>query len=172
MLRFHGSRDKITYEHVGCNSRLDELQAAILRAQLPHLDRWAEGRRSAGEHYARAGLGELVVLPRPVDGAQPAWHLYVIRHRQSDAIAAALSEAGHGQKAYYRTPIHRQPAMVEYAAGASLPATEELARTHLAIPISPVLTAEQASEVTEAIRAARLQTVQIVTGSPGAGSSA
>jgi dTDP-3-amino-3,4,6-trideoxy-alpha-D-glucose transaminase len=154
MLRFHGSRDKVTYEQVGCNSRLDEIQAAILRVQLPHLDRWADGRRAAGEHYAQAGLGELVDLPTPVAGSQPAWHLYVVRHRQIDAIAAALSGAGHGQKAYYRTPIHRQPAMAEYAAGSSLPATEELARTHLAIPMSPVLSAEQAAEVTEAIRGA------------------
>ncbi len=154
MLRFHGSRDKLTYEQVGCNSRLDEIQAAILRVQLPHLDRWADGRRAAGEHYAQAGLGELVDLPTPVAGSLPAWHLYVIRHRQIDAIAAALSGAGHGQKAYYRTPIHRQPAMAEYGAGSLLPVTEELAATHLAIPMSPVLSAEQAAKVTEAIRGA------------------
>ncbi len=153
MLRFHGSRDKVTYEHVGCNSRLDELQAAILRAQLPYLDLWADGRRAAGEHYERAGLGEFVKLPRAFEGTQPAWHLYVIRDREIDTIAAALSEAGHGQKVYYRTPIHRQPAMLQYAAGVSLPATEELASTHLAIPMSPVLSAEQAVAVTEAIGA-------------------
>jgi dTDP-3-amino-3,4,6-trideoxy-alpha-D-glucose transaminase len=154
MLRFHGSRDKVTYEHVGCNSRLDELQAAILRVQLPHLDDWADGRRAAGAHYEHAGLGELVELPRPVDGSRPAWHLYVIRHARIEAIEAALAAAGHGYKPYYRTPIHRQPAMAEYGAGSSLPVTEELAATHLAIPMSPVLSAEQAAEVTEAIRGA------------------
>lgn len=154
MLRFHGSRDKVTYEHVGYNSRLDELQAAILRVQLPHLDGWADGRRAAGRHYADAGLGELVALPSPVAGCDPAWHLYVIRHAQIDAIAAALAKAGHGQKAYYRTPVHRQPAMARWRAGAHLPATDEVARTHLAIPISPVLTAEQAAEVTGTIRSA------------------
>src|SRR4051794_37088313 len=79
MLRFHGSRDKTTFELVGHNSRLDELQAAILRVQLPHLDAWAAGRREAGRAYERAGLGELLDLPRPVDGADPAWHLYVVR---------------------------------------------------------------------------------------------
>jgi dTDP-4-amino-4,6-dideoxygalactose transaminase len=67
-LRFHGSRDKVTYEQVGYNSRLDELQAAILRVQLPHLDTWSDGRRAAGAHYAQAGLGELVKLPQPTDG--------------------------------------------------------------------------------------------------------
>jgi dTDP-3-amino-3,4,6-trideoxy-alpha-D-glucose transaminase len=172
MLRFHGSRDKVTYEHVGYNSRLDELQAAILRVQLPHLDRWADGRRAAAEHYAQAGLGELVDLPTPVAGSLPAWHLYVIRHRQIDTIAAALTREGHGQKIYYRTPVHRQPAMAEYGAGSSLPVTEELARTHLAIPMSPVLSAEQAVEVTDAIRAVQLQTAEIRTGSAVADSAA
>src|SRR3954467_7972801 len=64
MLRFHGSYDKTTFEHVGYNSRLDELQAAILRVQLPHLDTWADGRRAAVAHYERSGLGDLVTLPR------------------------------------------------------------------------------------------------------------
>jgi dTDP-4-amino-4,6-dideoxygalactose transaminase len=154
MLRFHGSHDKITYDHVGYNSRLDELQAAILRVQLPHLDGWAEGRRAAAAHYEQAGLGELVEPQTPVDGCDPAWHLYAIRHDRIEAIEAALAAAGHGHKAYYRTPVHRQPAMAEYAAGVSLSATDELARTHLAIPMSPVLTAEQATEVTGAIRGA------------------
>jgi dTDP-3-amino-3,4,6-trideoxy-alpha-D-glucose transaminase len=154
MLRFHGSWDKVTYEHVGCNSRLDELQAAILRVQLPHLDGWADGRRAAGAHYEAAGLGELVALPAPVDGCAPAWHLYVIRHDEADAIATALAAAGHGQKAYYRTPVHRQPAMAQWGADVELPATDEVARTHLAIPISPVLSREQAAEVTGSIRGA------------------
>jgi dTDP-4-amino-4,6-dideoxygalactose transaminase len=81
-LRFHGSRDKVTFEQVGYNSRLDEIQAAILRVQLPHLDRWAEGRRDAGDHYEAAGLGRLVGLPVRDPGAAPAWHLFVIRHRE------------------------------------------------------------------------------------------
>ena len=154
MLRFHGSWDKVSYEHVGCNSRLDELQAAILRVQLPHLDGWAAGRRAAAGHYAEAGLGELVALPVPVAESTPAWHLYVIRHAQADAIAAALAQAGHGQKAYYRTPVHRQPAMARWGAGVELPATDDVARSHLAIPLSPLLMAAQAAEVTGAIGAA------------------
>lgn len=154
MLRFHGSRDKLSYEHIGFNSRLDELQAAILRVQLPHLDGWADGRRAAGEHYARAGLGELVSLPKPTLGARPAWHLYVVGHERIEAIEAGLRDTGHGSKAYYRTPIHRQPAMAAFATGASLPGTEAAARTHLAIPMSAVLDAQQATAVTDAIRQA------------------
>ena len=122
MLRFHGSYDKTTFEHVGFNSRLDELQAAILRVQLPHLDTWADGRRAAGRFYAEAGLGELVDLPVPAPGSEPAWHLYVIRHDRADALAAALAGAGIGQKAYYRRPVHRQPAMEPWGAGSTCPA--------------------------------------------------
>ncbi|MHB8492771.1 MAG: DegT/DnrJ/EryC1/StrS family aminotransferase [Solirubrobacteraceae bacterium] len=154
MLRFHGSRDKETYELVGYNSRLDDIQAAILRAQLPSLDAWADGRRAAGRHYAAAGLGQLVDLPRPTAGAEPAWHLYVIRSARVDHVAAALREAGHGHRAYYRIPVHRQPSMAPYAQNLSLPGVEAAAATHLAVPMSAVLGAAQAGEVTDTIRAA------------------
>ena len=156
MLRFHGSRDKTTFEMVGHNSRLDEMQAAILRVQLPHLDTWADGRRQGAANYREAGLGELVDLPVPVDGCEPAWHLYVIRHERADELAAALKAAGIGQKAYYRVPTHEQPAMREYTPAVPLPGTAEAARTHLAIPMSPVLSGEQAAEVVAAVRDAGL----------------
>jgi len=152
MLRFHGSHDKVTYEHVGYNSRLDELQAAILRVQLPHLDAWADGRRAAAGHYARAGVAELVDPLRATQGAAPAWHLYVARHERADELAAGLGERGIGCRAYYRTPTHRQPAMRAFADGVSLPATDELARTHIALPMSPVLSAAQAQEVVAALQ--------------------
>ncbi|MGA2165004.1 MAG: DegT/DnrJ/EryC1/StrS family aminotransferase, partial [Solirubrobacteraceae bacterium] len=153
-LRFHGSHDKVTYDLVGYNSRLDELQAAILRVQLPHLDTWATGRRAAGAHYEQSGLGELVTLPVPVAGAEPAWHLYVIAHPIPQPIEAALAAAGIGHKPYYRTPIHRQPAMRQWGAAAELPATEHAAATHLAIPMSAVLTQSQVEEVVAAVRRA------------------
>jgi dTDP-4-amino-4,6-dideoxygalactose transaminase len=154
VLRFHGSRDKVSYEQLGYNSRLDELQAAILRVQLPHLDDWSDGRRRGAAHYAEAGLGELVTLPRPTIGASPAWHLYVVRHPEADRLATALADAGIGCRAYYRTPVHEQPAMRAWGEGLTLPGTEEAARTHLAIPISPVLSREQAEQVVSAVRSA------------------
>ena len=151
MLRFHGSHDKVTYELVGRNSRLDELQAAVLRVQLPHLDAWSDGRRAAAAHYEEAGLGELVELPRvATPGAGPAWHLYVIRHPEADALAEALAADGVQSRAYYRRPVHRQPAM---QADVDLPGTDEAARTHLAIPMSPVLDRAMAEEVTASVRA-------------------
>jgi dTDP-4-amino-4,6-dideoxygalactose transaminase len=154
VLRFHGSRDKVAYEALGYNSRLDELQAAVLRVQLPHLDEWAQGRRDAGRSYAEAGLGELAQLPRAGHGVAPAWHVYAIAHPQVDRLQAALETAGIGCKRYYRTPVHRQPPMREWGAGVELPATEEAARTHLAIPMSPLLTRAQVEEVVAAARRA------------------
>jgi dTDP-3-amino-3,4,6-trideoxy-alpha-D-glucose transaminase len=155
MLRFHGSFDKVTYDQVGYNSRLDELQAAILRVQLPSLDTWAAGRRAAGAHYEQSGLGELVTLPVPVAGAEPAWHLYVIAHPTPEPLEAALAAASIGHKPYYRTPVHRQPSMLQWGAAAELPATEHAATTHLAIPMSAVLTQGQVEEVVAAVRGAR-----------------
>jgi len=156
MLRFHGSRDKVTYEQVGYNSRLDELQAALLRVLLPHLESWSDGRRAAAAAYERAGLGDLVALPRSTLDARPAWHLYVIRHAEADRLAQALAEARVGARPYYRTPVHRQPAMAPWTSGIPLPGTEEAAATHLAIPMSPVLGEEQIAEVVSAVRDGRL----------------
>lgn len=153
MLRFHGSRDQKTWELVGYNSRLDELQAAFLRVLLPELDGWAAARARAASHYRDAGLGELVKLPAPTAGSEPAWHVFVIRSPQVDQIAAALSSQDIGNKVYYRPPVHEHPAMRSYADGTELPVTAELALTHLAIPISPLLDAQAAGLITDCIRA-------------------
>jgi dTDP-4-amino-4,6-dideoxygalactose transaminase len=154
VLRFHGSRDKVTFEEVGYNSRLDELQAGLLRVLLPHLDRWTEGRQRAARFYEEAGLGDFVTTPAVATGVQPAWHLYVVRHPDVEHLAGELARGGIQARGYYRTPVHRQPAMARWGAGMDLPVTEQLARTNLAIPMSPVLTAEQAGEVVAAIEAA------------------
>jgi dTDP-4-amino-4,6-dideoxygalactose transaminase len=154
MLRFHGSRDKVTFEEVGYNSRLDELQAGLLRVLLPHLDSWSDGRRAAAAGYEDQGLGDHVALPSPLPGARPAWHLYVVHHPQADRLADALGAAGIGVRAYYRVPVHRQPAL---RTEVELPATDELARTHLALPMSPVLAPAQVAEVAQAVRAAATQ---------------
>jgi dTDP-3-amino-3,4,6-trideoxy-alpha-D-glucose transaminase len=137
-LRFHGSKDKVTFTDVGYNSRLDSLQAAVLRELLPELDGWTERRRDAAAAYERLGLGEHVALPRAVDGARHAHHLYVVR-------AEPELPLGRG---YYRTPVHRQPAI---AASAELPATEEAARTNFALPMGTDLTEEQIRRVVECV---------------------
>jgi dTDP-4-amino-4,6-dideoxygalactose transaminase len=154
-LRFHGSTDKVTYEEVGYNSRLDEVQAALLRVLLPHLDAWCDGRRAAARHYAEAGLEELVKPPTPVDDADPAWHLYVVRHPRAEELEAVLTRVGIGARGYYRRPVHLQPAMREVGQGARLPGTDEAAASHLAIPMSPMLDRLDAIQVVSAIREAR-----------------
>src|SRR3954454_3430211 len=154
-LRYHGSKDKKDYVDIGYNIRLDEMQAAILRVQLPHLDSWAAARVAAGNAYAEA-LEGVVMLPRATEGSRPAWHLYVIRHDDADALHAALVEQGIGARPYYRVPVHAQPPMARWAPAAELPGTAEAARTHLAIPMSAALSAEQVNEVSAAIRSSVL----------------
>jgi dTDP-3-amino-3,4,6-trideoxy-alpha-D-glucose transaminase len=146
-LRFHGSRDKSTFTHVGYNSRLDELQAAALRVLLPELDGWNAARRSVAEAYEREGLGEHVALPQPVDGAEHVYHLYAVRHPDADRLAERLGERGVAARGYYRVPLHRQPAM---ATDIDLPGTEEAARTHLALPMGTQLSEDQIREVVAA----------------------
>jgi dTDP-4-amino-4,6-dideoxygalactose transaminase len=157
-LHFHGSRDKETFQYVGYNSRLDEIQAAVLRILLPELDGWCAGRRAGAAAYVAAGLGQHVQLPATPPGADPAWHLCVVTADEPEQRLRALNAAGVQARAYYRVPIHRQPAMARFAAaqGSSLalPVTDALAAANLALPISPVFTRAQADEVVAALAAA------------------
>jgi dTDP-4-amino-4,6-dideoxygalactose transaminase len=148
-LRFHGSKDKQTFDRLGYNSRLDEIQAAILRVLLPELDAWSDGRRAAADAYALAGVADHVVPPVAPEGAEPAWHLYVVAHPRADELIAGLGERGIGARAYYRRPLHRQAPMAPYAPARddALPVTDALARADLALPMSPTLDAEHAAEV-------------------------
>ena len=123
-LRFHGSRDKVTYEEVGYNSRLDELQAAVLNVLLTRLRGWCDQRRQVAEWYAEEGLPGPPVRP----GVTPAWHLHVIRDADPDALASRLAAEGVQSRAYYRTPVHLQPAMAAWPPRVPLPGTEEASR--------------------------------------------
>ena len=109
VLRFHGSKDKRTHTEVGYNSRLDSMQAAVLRLLLPELDGWTRRRQEAAAGYERAGLGDLVTLPATLPGAGHAYHLYVVRTDEPDSLEEGLSAAGVQARGYYRTPVHRQP---------------------------------------------------------------
>jgi dTDP-4-amino-4,6-dideoxygalactose transaminase len=146
-LRVHGSYDKQNFDYVGYNSRLDELQAAILRVLLPELDSWCEGRRAAARAYADAGIEQYVDPPVVPDGIEPAWHLYVATHDRADELIAGLFDRGIEARAYYRTPLHKQKGMAPYAPTRVLAVTDELGRTNLALPMSPTLTADRAGEV-------------------------
>jgi dTDP-3-amino-3,4,6-trideoxy-alpha-D-glucose transaminase len=150
-LRFHGSVDKQTYTEVGWNSRLDAIQAGVLRVLLPELESWSDARRRAAAMYEDAGLGELVQLPQKTPGSDPAWHLYVVRHERADELAAGLNEAGIESRAYYRVPVHRQPAMKEFG-DVDLPGTEEAARTNFAIPMGTGLQEGQVDQVVHTLQ--------------------
>jgi dTDP-3-amino-3,4,6-trideoxy-alpha-D-glucose transaminase len=150
-LRFHGSDDKKTFVDVGYNSRLDEIQAAVLRVLLPELDGWNSARQAAADAYEREGLGRYVDLPVELDGVEHVHHLYVVRSDGADELAAALGQSQIGARGYYRVPIHRQPATARFAPpGLDLPGTDEVARTHLALPMGPELTDDQIREVVAA----------------------
>jgi dTDP-4-amino-4,6-dideoxygalactose transaminase len=151
MLRFHGSRDKRTFELVGVNSRLDAIQAAMLRVFLPRLAGWNAARREAAARYADLGLGELVELP--VDEPGHVYHMYVVRTPRREEIAHALSAAGIACASYYVTPTHRQPAMAYLGvAEGSLPETERAAAENLALPMWGGIDPEQQERVVDAVR--------------------
>jgi dTDP-4-amino-4,6-dideoxygalactose transaminase len=150
-LRFHGSVDKQTYTEVGWNSRLDAIQAGVLRVLLPELDGWTDARRRAAVMYEQAGLADLVHLPQKTPGSDPAWHLYVVRHERADELIAGLNDAGVQARAYYRVPVHRQPAMSEFG-NAELPGTEEAARTNFASPMGTGLQEGQVDQVVHTLQ--------------------
>jgi dTDP-4-amino-4,6-dideoxygalactose transaminase len=153
LLRFHGSKAKKTFEYIGYNSRLDEVQAAALRIFLRELDGWTAARREAAVRYAELGLGDLVELPTDEPGH--VYHLFVCRSPERDRIRAALTEAGIGTGQYYGPPLHLQPALryLGYEEGA-LPETERAAADNFSVPLWAGIAAEQQEQVVAAVRAA------------------
>jgi dTDP-4-amino-4,6-dideoxygalactose transaminase len=154
LLRLHGSRDKQAYADVGYNSRLDALQAAVVRTLLPLLDGWNERRRSFANAYEQAGLAELVTLPGAPEGAEPAPHMYVVRSDRRDVLLKGLMEAGVESRSLYAVPVHRQAPMKAFAERTELPETDLAAATNLALPMGPTRDPATASSVVEALRQA------------------
>ena len=153
LLRFHGSREKKNFEAVGYNSRLDEIQAAVLRLFLGELDGWNRSRREAAARYEELGLGELCELP--VDESGHVYHMYVVRSSERDRLREALAAAEIGHASYYVTPLHLQPALryLGWKEG-SLPETERAARENLALPMWAGIPAETQERVVTVIREA------------------
>lgn len=134
----------------GWNARLDELQAAILSAKLPHLLRWVERRRALAARYDAALPGALVRLAT-TPGAGHARHLYVVRARNRDAVRAALADRGIDTAVHYPVPIHRMAAYASFAPEGGLPASERLAREVLTLPLYPELSEEAVDRVCRAL---------------------
>ncbi len=153
LLRFHGSRQKTEFEAVGYNSRLDELQAAVLRLFLGELDGWNRARREAAARYEELGLGELCELP--IDEPGHVYHMYVVRSPERDRFHQALAAAEIGHASYYVTPLHLQPALRYLGQKeGSLPETERAAAENLALPMWAGISGEVQERVVAVIREA------------------
>lgn len=151
----YGSRVKYQNEVLGFNCRLDELQAALLRAKLPYLDSETARRCQLAEQY-QAQLRNLQLrVPAVMDGVSPAWHLYVIRSGQREALQQALTKSGVGTMIHYPIPPHLQPAYAAlgYRAG-DFPIAEQIHREILSLPMGPTLSDEQLQQVVSAVKAA------------------
>jgi len=144
----YGSRSKYVHETLGVNSRLDELQAAVLRVKLTRLDEWNARRTRVAAVYRRGLEGASLVLPEAPDWAEPVWHLFVVCSAARTVLQRHLAEAGIETLIHYPTACHRQQA---YAAtplgGADLPRTERLSETVLSLPIGPHITPEQIAHI-------------------------
>jgi dTDP-4-amino-4,6-dideoxygalactose transaminase len=157
-LRNGGQSDRYRHEVPGLNSRLDELQAAILRVGLGHLQRNTERRRELAVFYLRA-LGDLpgLGLPEEQPYARSVFHLFVVRHAKRDALAAALKERGIGTLIHYPIPLHLQPALLPFGGRVGdYPIAERAAEEILSLPLYPELSDAQAGLVCEAVRDAVL----------------
>jgi dTDP-4-amino-4,6-dideoxygalactose transaminase len=138
VLRNYGSRTKYMNEVQGVNSRLDPLQAAVLRVKLCYLDEWNDRRHSIAEVYFDRLADCDLVLPFVPEWADPAWHLYVVRSRDRDGLQARLNAAGVGTQIHYPVPPHMQEAYADLGFGAdALPLARQLAREVLSLPTSP-----------------------------------
>ena len=155
VLRNYGSRVKYVNEVQGWNSRLDPLQAAILRVKLAHLDEWNARRAEIAALYLRELADCGVVLPQVPDWAQPVWHLFVVRHPRRDDFQQRLAQAGIQTLIHYPIPPHRQAAYAGLGiAPGTLPIAERLAAEVLSLPIGPHLSGAQAEQVVAAVKAA------------------
>ncbi|WP_306120535.1 MULTISPECIES: DegT/DnrJ/EryC1/StrS family aminotransferase [unclassified Roseitalea] len=148
----YGSDRKYVNVERGVNSRLDPLQAAILRVKLAHLDEWTERRRALAAAYAEALEGTGLTLPQVPKWAEPAWHLYVVRSPERDALQARLTEAGVGTLIHYPIPPHMQEAYADLGlAPDSLPMAKQLAGEVLSLPMGPHLEPEASWRLRDAL---------------------
>lgn len=155
MLRVHGSKKKYHNEVIGYNSRLDELQAAVLRVKLPHIDAWNEGRREAARCYDEL-LGNTpgLIIPREAPNSRHVYHQYTVRipAGRRDEVRDRLDGIGIGTMVYYPVPVHRLP--VYAGLGYVLPVAEEAASEVLSLPVWPYIPREVQERVASSLKEA------------------
>lgn len=151
LLRNYGSREKYHNEIKGFNSRLDEIQAAILRVKLKHLDEWNGKRRKNAEVYLKNIKNDKIILPFEPKGYKHIYHQFVIRCRDRDNLQKSLKENGIATLIHYPIPVHKQNAYVNLGFNVSLPITEKLCNEILSLPVHPYLSSQEISTITKEI---------------------
>lgn len=152
VLRNYGSRVKYVNDVQGYNSRLDPIQAAILRVKLSHLDVWNARRTSIAQGYLQGLAATGLTLPVVPEWADSAWHLFVVQHPQRDSLHKSLAEAGIGTLIHYPIPPHLQQAYagLGWKVG-DFPIAEQMARQVLSLPIGPQLSTQEVAKVLNAL---------------------
>lgn len=153
VLRNYGSRQKYVNEFQGFNSRLDPLQAAILRVKLSYLDEWNSRRQDIAQKYQKRLANDNLTLPYVPEWASPVWHLYVIQHPKRDELQQVLANLGIGTLVHYPIPPHRQQAYSEWHQ-CTYPIAEKMAQSMLSIPIGPALLQSNLDVIIEAVQSA------------------
>ena len=154
MLRHHGSRQSYRHERVGWNSRLDELQAAVLRVKLGHLERFNDARTRVARRYREKLEGVNLTLPREHGRGRHAYHQFTIQSARRDAIREALAAQEIASSIFYPIPLHKQPAYEAMSRARSLPAAEAAARAVLSLPMHPLLDEASVDRVCTVLRSA------------------
>ena len=156
MLRNHGSAVRYYHSEVGYNSRLDEIQAAILRVKLPQIDAANDARRGNATAYCQAMAGKDIVLPSERPGCKHVYHQFTIRSKNRQAIADALQSAGSASAVYYPVPLHRQDVFLKmYDLKESLSVSETCAHEVLSLPMFPELTPKEIRLITDVVNNVR-----------------
>jgi dTDP-4-amino-4,6-dideoxygalactose transaminase len=154
MLRHHGSRQTYLHDRVGWNSRLDELQAAVLRVKFRHLEGFNKARRAVAKRYREKLAGANVILPAEHGRGTHVYHQFTIRSEKRDAIKDALGKESIASSVFYPMPLHQQPAYAGIAKGVSLPVAEKVSKTVLSLPIHPLLDEASIDRIAACVRKA------------------
>lgn len=153
-LRNHGSSQRYTHSEIGYNSRLDEIQALILRHKFQYLETYNDKRRTVAQQYQQQLADLPLTLPNEAGAGRHVYHQYTLRLQQRDALQQALQQEQIAAAIYYPVPLHQQPAFAAYAPAAGLPATEEAARQVLSLPMYPELEPAVIERIGGVVRAA------------------
>lgn len=152
MLRNYGQSDRYHHEFLGINSRLDEIQAAILRIKLKYLDKWNEKRRRLARLYSQLLQNTGVILPVEKDYARHVYYLYVVRHNKRDLLQKHLGEQSIETLIHYPVPIHKQKSYAAMGYAANLPVTEQICNEIISLPIHPWLDDSHIMTIAETIK--------------------